>query len=410
MKPQKISNGVSTVAGLVLFGLVIGLVVTEVGLRLAFPFRPGQANPWEPYVGWAGHPHQIRRPNSKYVETRALVYNQHGLRDKDYTYEKPDNVFRILILGDSFVEGEQTSLSNTFHKRLETLLNSDLNESSYEFEVLASGAWAWGTDQETLYFEHEGYRYQPDLTLLLFVFNDVCNNYAPCEARVQGQRSGEVLKPYFELIDDDLVLRNFPYDETPGKWKYENTVTGGLYRQFRVYQAVRDALGSLGFIQHEKPQRRLDDETEAHPGVYIYAAEDSEEYRLGWELTKRIIQRLRHQTDLHGSAFAIVSASSDIATYPEAWEAYTRIYPQLSHRAWNWQKPDIMLEQFSVEQGVDFVSLQPYFTAVASSETALLHIPIDQHWTEAGHELAAQAIFNYLRNSDVVGAELVNSR
>lgn len=389
-------------AGISLTGVVLGLILAEIGLRWLIPYQPGEPNPWEKYVGWAGHPYEIKRPNSIRVETKLINYNQNGIRDDAHTYDKPKNTYRILLIGDSYVESEQTGLAETFHKRLENLLNSGSQQDSCKYEVVAAGGWGWGTDQELLYFEHEGYKYQPDLTMLMFVYNDVCNNYVSCEARVEGQPANNVLKPYFTVEKDQLVLNHFPYENPVSSWKYGDSLGGRLYRNLRVFQFSYEGLAGMGLIGAGDTTQRLDADTEAHPATYIYADEYSEDYLQAWTLTKDLLRRFKNSVQENNSKFVLVSASTDFVTYPEAWSAYTDVYPQLKAQTWNWEKPDLILEDFAKQEAIPFVPLQPGFKALASSESERLHIPIDQHWSPKGHEVAAKLLQESLFDLGVV--------
>jgi hypothetical protein len=48
---------------------------------------------------------------------KYIIYNSHGYRDKEYSYQKPNNIFRILVLGDSQTFGYGIrKLEDTWHK------------------------------------------------------------------------------------------------------------------------------------------------------------------------------------------------------------------------------------------------------------------------------------------------------
>lgn len=387
--------------GISLLGVILGIILAEASLRQVIPYQLGEPNPWEKFVGWAGHPYEIKRPNSTRVNTKFISYNQYGLRDNAYPYDKPKNTYRILIVGDSYVESEQTILPETFHKRLEVLLNGDKQQRGCKYEVIAAGGWGWGTDQALLYFEHEGYKYQPDLTMLMFVYNDVCNNYVSCEARVQGQTAENVLKPYFTVEKNQLKLNNFPYENPVSSWKYGDSLNGKLYRNFRVFQLGYEGLVGMGVIKQLAPTQRLNTDTEAHPATYVYADQYSSEYVQAWKLTKRLILEFKNSAQKHNSEFVLVSASSDLATYPEAWSAYTDTYPQLKNQTWNWKKPDSILNAFARQKNFFFIPLQPGFSTLAPLQIETLHIPIDQHWSPKGHEVAAHLLHEALLDLEV---------
>ena len=75
---------------------------------------------------------------------KFVTRNSHGLRDKEYSYNKPDEIYRILVLGDSQTFGHGIKrLEDTWHKKLEVLLNKGF--SNQKFEVIALAGEGWNT-------------------------------------------------------------------------------------------------------------------------------------------------------------------------------------------------------------------------------------------------------------------------
>src|SRR5919108_5792949 len=164
--------------GLITFGFIIGMVTLEFGLSRFVPnpmtFHSNYYYEPNKYIGWKGIPGF----QGDYVRGRVVQYvrmNSHGFRDKERTYEKKEGTFRILALGDSYTEGVQVSLEQTFPYILEERLNSE--KSGVRFEVLNLGVSGFGTAQEYLTLKHYGLEYKPDLVILnFFIGNDVRDN------------------------------------------------------------------------------------------------------------------------------------------------------------------------------------------------------------------------------------------
>lgn len=95
--------------------------------------------------------------------------NSHGQRDKERTLEKPPGVRRILLLGDSVVEGYGLRERDTISRQLE-----DLYEDG-RTEVLNFGVSAYCTRAEVELLEVKGLRFDPDVVILVFVENDFDN-------------------------------------------------------------------------------------------------------------------------------------------------------------------------------------------------------------------------------------------
>ncbi|MDG1893746.1 MAG: GDSL-type esterase/lipase family protein [Fuerstiella sp.] len=129
------------------------------------------------------------------THNRELTINSKGLRDREYEYDKPDGVRRILVLGDSYVWGYGVADHEVFTEVLETRLAGD------QWQVINSGVSGWGTDQELLFLTDEGFKYSPDVVILaFFFFNDLQNN--------SSSRQYGLYKPVF--VDNSLQPANVP--------------------------------------------------------------------------------------------------------------------------------------------------------------------------------------------------------
>ena len=111
---------------IVLFTILLVLGVIEVSLRLFGPILPGN------YTSGA---YLERHPTYGFFHVRGyegwqqsteyfarVRFSQLGLRDPRDRYEKPPGTFRILLLGDSFMEGVQVEQRETTAAVLEARL------------------------------------------------------------------------------------------------------------------------------------------------------------------------------------------------------------------------------------------------------------------------------------------------
>ena len=140
-------------------GITIGLVILEGAVRL-LGLSSGLTYQPDPDFGWR---HTASHSYTYYVEERKIPVsiNSNGLRDDDYAYTKPGNTFRILLLGDSLTEALQVRKEASFADLLEQRLNGNKTNNEPELQVINSGTSGYGTDNEFLFFRHEGRRYQP---------------------------------------------------------------------------------------------------------------------------------------------------------------------------------------------------------------------------------------------------------
>jgi lysophospholipase L1-like esterase len=102
------------------------------------------------------------------LRDRRIEINSHGLRDKEHSWEKPEGSKRLLGIGDSFTFGYRVDLDDTYLKQLEPRLNRYGNK----WEVINAGVTGYSMWQYLAYFNHYGYRYEPDLVTIGVYFDD----------------------------------------------------------------------------------------------------------------------------------------------------------------------------------------------------------------------------------------------
>jgi hypothetical protein len=143
-------------------------------------------------VGWKLAPNSHRRYD-KEAQPYFIAINSKGLRDVEHSYDKPPGIFRIVVIGDSFVFGAGGVEPS---QRFSDLLQA----STKNTEVINMGVPAYGTDQEYLYLATEGFKYHPDLVLLCAFYNDFSESFStlnPSNGRPKG---------YFSLEAGQLVF------------------------------------------------------------------------------------------------------------------------------------------------------------------------------------------------------------
>lgn len=95
--------------------------------------------------------------------------NSLGLRDYEYSIEKPKNKNRIILLGDSFALGWGVPFESTCSKQLEKMLNQDQNK----YEVINMGTGNFNTTMEVELFKLKGLQLSPEMVVLMYFVNDV---------------------------------------------------------------------------------------------------------------------------------------------------------------------------------------------------------------------------------------------
>jgi len=156
--------------------VAVGLAGLELMVRVAYSdgsnfdiemWRYAQDLKQVSEIPGVGHEH---RPGMSGVYMGVPVaINSMGLRDREYSLEKPAGVTRILMLGDSLTFGWGAPEEGTTSKALERLLNAG---GPGRYEVINTGVGNTNTAMQTAYFVNKGYRFQPDIVVLNYFIND----------------------------------------------------------------------------------------------------------------------------------------------------------------------------------------------------------------------------------------------
>ena len=93
------------------------------------------------------------------------------MRGPERSIDKPDNTYRIALLGDSFAFGWKVEQEKIFANILEQTLN-ELTGGNPKVEVLNFGVPGYSTFQEVAHFEESGIEFDPDAVLVFFIDND----------------------------------------------------------------------------------------------------------------------------------------------------------------------------------------------------------------------------------------------
>ncbi|MCB9152937.1 MAG: hypothetical protein H6649_02640 [Caldilineae bacterium] len=422
---RKIIPGVLLAA----FSIAFSVLLLEGGVRLLRLAPPAEGTGWfwrvpDPQTGWSLQPGASGRWFNPQVEYDVEVaINSNGLRDIERaTLAKPDDVFRILLLGDSYVEGLRVPLEQTFGKTLEARLNAD-GLASQRIEVIPAGVSGWGTDQELLWLREYGAAYQPDLVLLAFFpGNDFQNNSETLEV----ENMGSVQKPFFHLENGEPVLRYFPFDPAAVAQPAETTtpsdntgdsrpvlspVAAWLKQHSALYRFAGPALaGGAPDLARSLADRGLlergllrgDTSDEYIPVAYgVYRAPLSDDWTNSVELTGALIGEMRTQAKMLDASLAAVIVTAPEQVYPDRWQQRLDDNPAMAAYTWDLEQPNRLAADLFLRAGIRYLDLLPAFRERAEAG-ALLHLRHDGHWTPAGEQLAGEATAEFLVEQNLV--------
>ncbi len=390
------------------------LLAAELVLRRVAPLDAGSSFAFRiPHRvhGW------VLRPGASYVndsgDSRVRVrYNSRGFRDVERELAKPEGHFRIVVLGDSFMEGYSVELESSFHRRLEALAR----ERGHPVEVLNLGVGGYGTLQEYLLLREEGWRYEPDLVLLAFFpGNDLEDNSLELE-RLWGRRGLKArARPFLEPgADDEWQLTQVDYEASlaryekklakrrrPKRWLAERSAL------FRSLLAAADRVEDAIEDRREAPQAEEDaeDETTARNRRFLlladYRCREAPEFARAWEITGRVLSRMKREADEAQVPLVVFSVPAKQEVDPatrRALEAEAEDPETLCLE----EPPALQrLARELRDREIGFIDLLPAFRRAQARSTELFGVA-DPHWSTQGHELAASVVIEALAGQELL--------
>lgn len=367
-------------------GFSLGLI--EILFRLLIPYGVtpdpiwldyGEATPWRLYTGWSWRNNGFFFASSPDEFLMPIRINSHGLRDREYTYEKAEGVYRILIVGDSVTYAQEVPLEQTWHELLESRLNQSDGRT---VEIIAAGVGGWSTDQELLYLRHEGCRYQPDLIILQFTLNDPI-----------GNTSSNLPKPYFTISPDgQLALERFPYALESAPYEGQLLVNHLIIRS-------RALMALWSIIQNLAARYSASDVVRPITVTSDFVIEENDALwrERVWPLTAQLIAEFQRQATACGAQMASFLApppewfSADIAT-----EEQTIIHVLVNAY-------EETLSALNIPHPPTLWLLEPYQAHLANSGSVWdLTWRRAAHYTALGYELMADRLYEWLSRAELL--------
>lgn len=177
---------------LIILGILIGIISVEIMLRI-LPlsltnidfslqneeriFSSTRGMKFKPYLErvWTG-----------LGEPTIWHFNELGYRERPIQLNKPKNIFRIVVIGDSVTMGFGVEDFESYPRRLEQILKpKTVNPNMTHFEVLNLGIQGYSTNSYLAVLKEDVTKMKPDLVIIGFYSNDpaeaeasrVDNNY-----------------------------------------------------------------------------------------------------------------------------------------------------------------------------------------------------------------------------------------
>lgn len=429
----KLSAGTARKLLLVFLGFFLSFVLAEIVFR-SLDFSPGIYR-YDESTGL-----NTLKPDRRFYNIRdcfknLVKINSSGFHDSKFREKKAANVFRIVVLGDSFVESLQVPIEKTFHKVLEKKLNSRQGRHKM-FEVYSYGMSGNGTFLNYLYLRNYALKYRPDLVVDAFLVGNDLRNDSRELTSLYGKQTGDKADPQaLPILNDQgrvdfpASVANFPSPEVrsrPGQsafmriasrsafftWLYPRYQTARL----KVYYLVRGIKAAPGNNQNEaariggsadgkKSGKEIEIAATPQPGdregdkkrdtgldrvpvdEQVYLDRYPPLWNDAWQTERELLCEIRALSEKVGARFLLVSLAES-----------TRITRQSRGPGLDYDKPERVLTKICGEHDISYLPLLPVFRERFKGENKAASFPCDGHWNETGHQWAGEAIFEFLES------------
>jgi hypothetical protein len=302
-----------------------------------------------------------------------------GLRDTEFPAEKPANTFRILMLGDSFTEGDGVNSNETFSKRLEFMLNSTITD--YRYHVINAGVGSYSPILEYIYLKRYGLQLNPDLVVLNFDLSDIHDDiYYTSRAIFDENGAPVAVHPETEPQEGSWLRRALVNVKDFFKEHAQ------LYNFIRI--RISQSLDELTENGNHSGDIRVD--------KYAMLRENSQPPGdQGWTLSYKYILMIRDLLSARGIGFWVTVYPYGLQVSPREWNSGRRFWGFKSDTLYS-TKPQKYVEDFCKRNNIPVINMCDDFRK-ASRSVYPLYYDYNGHWRAAGHELAAQILYRELQ-------------
>jgi lysophospholipase L1-like esterase len=397
--------------------LLLSTSLAECGLRL---YRTGSLRGLSgehslrmphPTRGWSLEPNgssfQRTRDYGVLVRTNAL-----GMRDRPHAVEPAPGTFRILVLGDSFMEAYQVPLEASLPYLLQERL------AARRVEVLNLGVGGYGTAQQLLALEEEGLRYRPDLVVLaFFAGNDVHNNSRAIEAAVVGEDAATTYsRPYARARSLTGELEWMPPDwermaPQIERWRRrKHSRLEALRRALQpamVANLVEKAAGRLGVWLADG------DPSDPHLGFgwpFLREVPDARAAALwqeAWLVTRRLLLEIDRRARGSGARLVLFLVPIEFQVDPRVLAPVREAHPELDFDPLRINRE---LAAFASEAGIPLLDPTPELAREQAAGRPVYYRVEDHHWNAAGHALVAELLAGFLEAGSLLPQPASTSR
>jgi len=398
--PRSVWKRLGFGTGAVLLGLLVVGFGAEIVLRV-IDYRAQGTRMVDWHVGSTFLPGMVGRWT---YEGRSLIrVSSQGLRDREFSLQKPPGVFRIAVLGDSFMAALEVPAKLNFAKQLERRLR----ELGYSVEVMNFGVPGFSTAQEFIYLKVKVMKFRPDLVILgFFPGNDYRNNLRAWQR--------DDLRPYLIPRPDGTLAVDNRFRGSRS-FRLKNSWLGSLMYFFkknsRLFCFVNDQVNLWRMRRRGRAVRRAAASGRVEPS--IYAPHLFPVVARAFRVTARIVDRMAAYCRERKVGFAVMIIPTAAQVHQDQRLNLSRRHPEwrldaptdflrdhCQRRPRDWQGLDRIFER-----PIPCLDLTPLFRA-ENQRTDGTFNGFDRrrsgHWSPLAHRRAAEDMARFLIRRNLI--------
>ena len=364
----------------------------------------------------------LNQPGTETVQksfefSTKIQINANGLRDQKYPFDKEDNVFRIIVIGDSMTFGWGVEAHDTYPKVLERMLNETAKD--IEFEVINISKFGSGPLHFSQFLEYIGLKYQPDLVVVTFFpGNDLSDDLNTSFKSGLSNRIISFLKRNFYssffILSRAQRLRTVFQDMNKIK---APTVP---FNKKHLQQLADQANVPLDIIEkrlEDVDQRIITNAVISYKNgnryffflLEVFLQNPSvlkEEYDLsspkwqsGWERNRYAYKKINYLCSKNSAEMMIITVPASFQINKYYLSEIRKYGVELDDTVLEESNAQKEMHRFCSKEGIQLLDLQSAFKKDTGHQ---FYYVADGHWNREGHLLAAQVVYNKLKINGII--------